>query len=58
MKHSATGLLRKDTRNPNKELKVRLDLTMQGKKYPELDVGDEVKTVRKGKFTIENLKAN
>ena len=52
MKHSATGFTPKEARKPSNELKVRLNLTMKGKKnriYPELDVGDEVKIFRKRK---------
>ena len=52
MKHSATGFTPKEARKPSNELKVRLNLTMQGKKnrtYPEMDVGDEVKICKKRK---------
>ena len=51
-KHSATEFTPKEARKPCNELKVRLNLTMKGKKnrvYPELDVGDEVKIFRKRK---------
>lgn len=52
MKHSATGLTPKDARKPSNQFKVKLNITMMGKKnrvYPELDVGDEVKIFRKRK---------
>ena len=52
MKHSATGFTPKEARKPSNQLKVKLSLTMKGKKnrvYPELDVGDEVKIFRKRK---------
>ena len=52
MKHSATEFTPKEARKPSNELKVRLNLTMKGKKnriYPELDVGDEVKIFKKRK---------
>ena len=52
MKHSATGFTPKEARKPSNQLKVKLNLTMKGKKnrvYPELDVGDEVKIFRKRK---------
>ena len=52
MKHSATGFTPKEARKPSNEVKVRLNLTMEGKKnrlYPELDVGDEVKIFKKRK---------
>ena len=52
MKHSATGFTPKEARKPSNQLKVKLGLTMKGKKnrvYPELDVGDEVKIFRKRK---------
>ena len=52
MKHSATGLTPKDARKPSNQFKVKLNITMKGKKnrvYPELDVGDEVKIFRKRK---------
>ena len=52
IKHSATGFTPKEARKPSNELKVRLNLTMKGKKnrvYPELDVGDEVKIFQKRK---------
>ena len=50
MKHSATGFTPKDARKPSNPIKVKINLTMKGKKnrvYPELDVGDEVKIFRK-----------
>ena len=52
MKHSATGLTPKDARKPSNQFRVKLNITMKGKKnrvYPELDVGDEVKIFRKRK---------
>ena len=52
MKHSATGFTPKEARKPSNQFKVKLKLTMKGKKnrvYPELDVGDEVKIFRKRK---------
>ena len=52
MKHSATGLTPKDARKPSNQFKVKLNITMMGKKnrvYPELDVGDEAKIFRKRK---------
>ena len=52
MKHSATGFTPKEARNPSNQFKVKLDLKMKGKTnrvYPELDVGDEVKLLRKRK---------
>ena len=52
MKHSATGFTPKDARKPSNPIKVKINLTMKGKKnrvYPELDVGDEVKIFRKRK---------
>ena len=52
MKHSATGFTPKEARKPSKQLKVKLNLTMKGKKnrvYPDLDIGDEVKIFRKRK---------
>ena len=52
MKHSATGFTPKEARKPSNQFKVKLNLTMKGKKnrvYPELDVGDEVKIFRKRK---------
>ena len=50
MKHSATGFTPKEARKPSNQFKVKINLTMKGKKnrvYPELDVGDEVKIFRK-----------
>ena len=47
MKHSVTGFTAQEARKTSNQLKVKLNLTMKGKKnrvYPELDVGDEVKT--------------
>ena len=52
MKHSATGFTPKEARKPSNQFKVKLNLTMKGKKnrvYPELDVGDEVKIFKKRK---------
>ena len=52
MKHSATGFTPKEARKPSNQFKVKLNLTMKGKKnrvYPDLDVGDEVKIFRKRK---------
>ena len=52
MKHSSTGFTPKEARKPSNQFKVKLNLTMKGKKnrvYPELDVGDEVKIFRKRK---------
>ena len=52
MKHSATGFTPKEARKPSNQFKVKLNLTMKGKKnriYPELDVGDEVRIFRKRK---------
>ena len=52
MKHSATGFTPKEARKPSNQFKVKLNLTMKGKKnrvYPELNVGDEVKIFRKRK---------
>ena len=52
MKHSATGFTPKDARKPSNQFKVKVNLTMKGKKnrvYPDLDVGDEVKIFRKRK---------
>ena len=52
MKHSATGFTPKEARKPSNQLKVKLNLTMKGKKnriYPELGVGDEVKIFKKRK---------
>ena len=51
-KHSATGFTPEETRKPSNQFKVKIKLTMNGKKnrvYPELDVGHEVKTFRKRK---------
>ena len=51
-KHSATGFTPKEARKPSNQFKVKINLTMKGKKnrvYPELDVGDEVKIFRKRK---------
>ena len=50
MKHSATGFTPKQARKPSNQFKVKLDLTMKGKKnrvYPDLDVGDEVKVFKR-----------
>ena len=50
MNHSATGFTPKEARKPSNQFKVKLNLTMKGKKnriYPELDVGDEVNIFRK-----------
>ena len=52
MMHSATGFTPKEARKPSTQFKVKLNLTMKGKKnrvYPDLDVGDEVKIFRKRK---------
>ena len=52
MKHSATGFTPKEARKPSNQFKVKLNLTLKGKKnrvYPELNVGDEVKIFRKRK---------
>ena len=52
MKHSATGFTPKEARKPSNQVKVKLNLTMKGKKNcvnPDLDVGDEVKIFRKRK---------
>ena len=52
MKHSAMGFTPKEARKPSNQFKVKLSLTMKGKKnriYPDLDVGDEVKIFRKRK---------
>ena len=52
MKQSATGFTPKEARKPSNQFKVKLNLTMKGKKnrvYPELEVGDEVKISRKRK---------
>ena len=52
MKHSATGFRPKEARQPSNEFKVSLNLTMKGKKnrvYPDLDVGDEVRVLKKRK---------
>ena len=52
MKHSATGFTPKKARKPSNQFKVKLNLTMKGKKnrvYPELNVRDEVKKFRKRK---------
>ena len=52
MKHSATGFTPKEARKPSNQFKVKLNLTMKGKKnrvYPELNVGYEVKIFRKRK---------
>ena len=52
MKHSATGFTPKEARKHSNEFKVKLNLTMKGKKnrvYPDLDVGGEVRIFRKRK---------
>ena len=52
IKHSATGFTPTEARKPSNQFKVKLNLTIKGKKnrvYPELDVGDEVKIFRKRK---------
>ena len=52
MKHSVTGFTPKDARKPSNELKVKLHLNMNAKRYrvyPDLRVGDEVKIFRKRK---------
>ena len=54
MKHSATGFTPKEARKPSNQIKVKLNLTMKGKKnrvYPDLDVGDEVNRMKKKKWT-------
>ena len=50
MKHSATGFTPKEARKPSNQFKVKINLTMNGKKnrvYPEQHVGDEVRIFRK-----------
>ena len=52
MKHSATGFTPKEARKPSNQFKVKLNLTMNGKKNrvcPELDEGDDAKIFRKRK---------
>ena len=65
MKHSATGFTPKEARKPSNQFKVKLNLTMKGKKnrvYPDLDVGDEVKIFKKrkpnGKERVGNWSQN
>ena len=57
MKHSATGITPKEARKSSNQFKVKLNLTMKGKKnrvYPDLDVGDEVKIFKKRKPNQKN----
>ena len=52
MKHSATGFTPKDARKPSNELKVKLRLNMNAKRnrvYPEVEVADQVRVLRKKK---------
>ena len=61
MKHSATGCTPKEARKPSNQFKVKLGLTVKGKKnhvYPELDVGDEVKIFRKRKLNEKERVSN
>ena len=48
--HSATGLTPNDARKKDNEFKARLNVSIQAKKkrtYPELDVGNKVRIMRK-----------
>ena len=52
MKHSAIEMTPKEARKPSNELKVKLNLASKARKnrmYPELEVSDEVRIVRKRK---------
>ena len=61
MNHSATGFTPKEARKHSNEFKVRLNLTMKAKKnrvYPDLDVGDEVKILKKRKHNEKERVGN
>ena len=48
--HSATGLTPNDARKKDNEFKAKLNVSIRVKKkrkYPELDVGDKVRIMRK-----------
>ena len=52
--HSATGLTPKDARQSKNAMKAKLNMSMKAKKtrlYPELNVNDEVKVMRKKAIT-------
>lgn len=53
-KHSATGMTPKEARNNGNEFKAMLTVASKARKeriYPELNVGDKVKIVRKKAIT-------
>ena len=48
--HSATGLVPAEARKPKNEIKAKLNMTIKAtktRKYPELEVGSQVKVMRK-----------
>ena len=48
--HSATGLVPAEARKPKNEAKAKLNMTIKAtmtRKYPELEVGSQVKVMRK-----------
>ena len=52
--HSATGLTPAEARKPKNEIKAKLNMTVKAtktRKYPELDVGSQVKVMRKKAIT-------
>ena len=54
MKHSSTQFTPKEARNKRNEYAVKLNLelrALKNRKYPELNVGDEVKVMRKKAIT-------
>ena len=52
--HSAIQMTPKEAKQPKNEIKAKLNMTMRARKsrvYPELEVGDEVKIMRKKGIT-------
>ena len=53
--HSSTGLTPKQAREPKNEIETKLNISIkatQTRKYPNLDVGDSVKVMRKKGITL------
>ena len=59
--HSATGMTPKEASEKKSELKAMINVASKAKKertYPELDVGDKVKTLRKKTITEKERTSN
>ena len=61
MKHSATDMTPKEARKKENELKARVNVAMKARKdklYPEINVGDKVKIIRKKAITEKERTSN